>query len=103
MSNDRTPLLRGYVGGASEAPENDTSSKFPITARVLRLGLVGTLVALVVSFIAVVNIQRPGDSATRPAIKETICTSAGCVLASATLLRSLSPRQAYRSSYMEIH
>lgn len=91
MSSDRAPLLRGYVDGASEAPENDKSSNFSKTARILRLVLVATLVALIVSFIAVIGIHPPGTGST-PAVKEKICTSAGCVLASAILLRSLSPR-----------
>lgn len=104
-SSERTPLL-GNEGAAGGATDGEGSSK-PSTwhrieswaaSHVLSISL-GLLAALFFAFFLVALVTRlPGTGKSPfsppPSDEAKICTAEGCVLASATLLRSISPRYA---------
>lgn len=97
-SSERTPLL-GHDGTA----ENDESHQHSTSER-LHAWLAGHVTSIVLSILLVffitlflaAAIARPADGGQSPVVPSPdggkICTAAGCVLASATLLRSISPR-----------
>lgn len=100
-SSERTPLL-GNDGTAETnngTPQSKPSTLHRIeswTARHIANIILGTLVVLFFALFLVTLITRHAGDDQTPFVPgpsgNKICTGAGCVLASATLLRSLSPR-----------
>lgn len=101
-SSERTPLL-GNDGAAEtngDAPHAKQTTLHNIQSWTTRHAgslIFGTLAVFFAALALVSFITRiPNDGSQSPAVPtpdgDKICTAAGCVLASSTLLRSISPR-----------
>ncbi|CAN8105308.1 unnamed protein product [Discula destructiva] len=101
-SSERAPLLGndGTADTNGERPSSKQSTLHRIeswTARHLAAFILGTLAILFFALFLVTLITRvPKDGKQVPSVPlpegDKVCTAAGCVLASSTLLRSISPR-----------
>lgn len=100
-SSERTPLL-GNDGTADingETAQSKPSTLHRIeswTARHIANIILGTLAVFFFALFLVTLITRHANDDRSPLVPgpdgQKICTAAGCVLASSTLLRSISPR-----------
>lgn len=103
-AHESTPLLRGH-DGAEEGGETRSASTWQrakswISSHTVNLVLTALLAVFVVLFLVTAFIQTSGggdDEETPPSVPNPgegadVCTSAGCVLAASTLLRSISSR-----------
>lgn len=107
-AHESTPLLRGH-DGAEEGGETRSASTWQrakswISSHTVNLVLTALLAVFVVLFLVTAFIQtsggggdedKPPSEPTPPGEGAEVCTSAGCVLAASTLLRSISSRWAY--------
>lgn len=97
-SSERTPLLGNdgaadTNGDASNAKQSDLQLIQRWTARNAASLIFGILAAFFAALTLVTFLTRfPNDDSQSPYDGDKICTAAGCVLASSTLLRSISPR-----------
>lgn len=105
-AQESTPLLRGHDGAeeSGEAPHASTWQRVKswVSSHTVNLILTALLAVFVILFLvtAFIQVGRGGDedeppSEPSPGEGAEICTSAGCVLAASTLLRSISSRWAY--------
>lgn len=104
-AHESTPLLRGNDGaeesGDAHTPSTWQRAKSWISSHTVNLVLTALLAVFVVLFLVTAFIQTSGGgdeetppSEPTPGEGAEICTSAGCVLAASTLLRSISSRWA---------
>lgn len=99
--SERTPLL-GNDGTAETNGDNPQSKPSTLhrieswTAHHITNIILGTLMVFFFALFLVTLITRHANDDQSPLVPEPdgekICTAAGCVLASSTLLRSISPR-----------
>lgn len=106
-AHESTPLLRGHDGaddgGEAHGPSTWQRVKSWVSSHTVNLVLTALLAVFVVLFLVTAFIQTSGgdDNDETPPSEPTpgegteICTSAGCVLAASTLLRSISSRWAH--------
>lgn len=105
-AHESTPLLRGNDGaeerGDAHTPSTWQRAKSWISSHTVNLVLTVLLAVFVVLFLVTAFIQtsgggdeeKPPPSEPSPGEGAEVCTSAGCVLAASTLLRSISSRWA---------
>lgn len=104
-AHESTPLLRGHDGAEESGDARNGASTWQrakswISSHTVNLVLTALLAVFVVLFLVTAFIQTSGgnDDDEKPPSEPTpgegaeICTSAGCVLAASTLLRSISSR-----------
>lgn len=106
-AQESTPLLRGNDGAdergdAARTPSTWERVKSWISSHTVNLILTALLAVFVILFLVTAFIQISGGGAggdedeppsePTPGEGAEICTSAGCVLAASTLLRSISSR-----------
>lgn len=102
-TSERAPLLGndGAVDGEREGGSQSKGSRwhrFEGWAAAHKLNIVLGLLAVmffaffVVSLITRLAVEHGNPAAPKPTEAAEVCTATGCVLASATLLRSISPR-----------
>lgn len=117
MSNNNAhesmPLLRGNDGaeesGDAHTPSTWQRAKSWISSHTVNLVLTVLLAVFVVLFLVTAFIQtsggggeeKPPSEEPTPGEGAEICTSAGCVLAASTLLRSISSRWAHPQRNVE--
>lgn len=105
-AHESTPLLRGHDGAEESGDARDASTwqrvKSWISSHTVNLILTALLAVFVVLFLvtAFIQVSNGDDDEKPPSIPAPgdgaeICTSAGCVLAASTLLRSISSRFAH--------
>lgn len=105
-AHENTPLLRGHDGAEESGDAHSASTwqraKSWISSHTVNLVLTALLAVFVILFLVTAFIQTSGGdgdedtppSEPAPGEGADICTSAGCVLAASTLLRSISSRWA---------
>lgn len=102
-AHESTPLLRGHDGAEESGDATHHASTWQrvkswISSHTINLILTLLLAVFVILFLVTAFIQTSGKDEDKPPSEPTpgegaeICTSAGCVLASSTLLRSISSR-----------
>lgn len=105
-AHESTPLLRGHDGAEETGEAHNASTwqrvKSWISSHTVNLILTALLAVFVILFLvtAFIQVSSGGDedkppSEPSPGEGAEICTSAGCVLAASTLLRSISSRWAH--------
>lgn len=95
-SNERTPLIGGHDGtaeinGTDETPKSERLHNW-LSRHVLSIILSILLLLFIALFLVNTLLKSPLPGSHPGNHKSTVCTAAGCVLASSTLLRSISPR-----------
>lgn len=95
-SAERAPLLGGHDGSVevngTDPPSKSQRAHDWLSRNVLTIILAILLVFFIALFLVVFLVPLPIQDLIPGGDEASVCTAAGCVLASSTLLRSISPR-----------